>query len=43
MPQAASRDDLQARAPSIARFAGERGVGTSPRLHVERWGGRRGV
>ncbi|HEX7669085.1 MAG TPA: 7-carboxy-7-deazaguanine synthase QueE [Polyangiaceae bacterium] len=43
MPQAASRDELTARTPLIARFAGERGVGTSPRLHVERWGGRRGV
>jgi 7-carboxy-7-deazaguanine synthase len=43
MPQAASREDLAARSPLVARWASERGVGTSPRLHVERWGGRRGV
>lgn len=43
MPQAATQGDLATRAPSVARFASDRGVGTSPRLHVERWGGRRGV
>jgi organic radical activating enzyme len=43
MPQAASREALLARAPVVLRLARERGVGTSPRLHVERWGGRRGV
>lgn len=43
MPQAASREELRARGPSVTRWASERGVGTSPRLHVERWGGRRGV
>jgi 7-carboxy-7-deazaguanine synthase len=43
MPQAASREDLVARTPLLARFADERGFGTSPRLHVERWGGRRGI
>jgi 7-carboxy-7-deazaguanine synthase len=43
MPQAASREALLSRAPVVLRLAGDRGVGTSPRLHVERWGGRRGV
>ena len=43
MPQAASREALLARAPVVLRLARERGVATSPRLHVERWGGRRGV
>jgi organic radical activating enzyme len=43
MPQAATREALLERAPVVLRLARERGVGTSPRLHVERWGGRRGV
>jgi organic radical activating enzyme len=43
MPQAASREALAERAPLIERWAREAGVGVSPRLHVERWGGRRGV
>jgi 7-carboxy-7-deazaguanine synthase len=43
MPQAASREALLERAPVVLRLARDRGVGTSPRLHVERWGGRRGV
>lgn len=43
MPRAASRSELAERAPLVTRLARERGVGTSPRLHVERWGGRRGV
>jgi 7-carboxy-7-deazaguanine synthase len=43
MPQAASREALLERTPVVLRLARERGVGTSPRLHVERWGGRRGV
>jgi organic radical activating enzyme len=43
MPEAASREALLERTPVVLRLARERGVGTSPRLHVERWGGRRGV
>jgi 7-carboxy-7-deazaguanine synthase len=43
MPQAGSKEELAARAPLVERWARSRGVGTSPRLHVERWGGRRGV
>jgi 7-carboxy-7-deazaguanine synthase len=43
MPRAASRAELAERTPLVTRLARERGVGTSPRLHVERWDGRRGV
>jgi organic radical activating enzyme len=43
MPQAASREALLERTPVVLRLAREHGLGTSPRLHVERWGGRRGV
>jgi 7-carboxy-7-deazaguanine synthase len=43
MPQASSPDALASRAKVVLRVATERGLGTSPRLHVERWGGRRGV
>ena len=43
MPQASSREALSERAPVVLRLAGEHGFRASPRLHVERWGGRRGV
>ncbi len=43
MPRAASRAELAERTPLVARLSRERGVGASPRLHVERWDGRRGV
>jgi organic radical activating enzyme len=43
MPQAASREALAERLPVALRLAKEHGFGASPRLHVERWGGRRGV
>jgi organic radical activating enzyme len=43
MPQASSAVDLQQRARLISALALQRGVGTSPRLHVERWNGKRGV
>jgi 7-carboxy-7-deazaguanine synthase len=43
MPCAATREELTERMPIALRLAKEHGVGTSPRLHVERWGGRRGV
>src|SRR5260221_7370677 len=43
MPQASSRTALSERAPLVARLARERGIHPSPRLHIERWDGRRGV
>jgi organic radical activating enzyme len=43
MPQAATRADLAERAPLVALWAKDKRVGVSPRLHVERWDGRRGV
>jgi 7-carboxy-7-deazaguanine synthase len=43
MPQATTRDELRARAPSISREALTRGVRYSTRLHVELWDGQRGV
>lgn len=43
MPQATTRDELRARAPSISGEALTRGVRYSTRLHVELWDGRRGV
>ncbi|HEX4338220.1 MAG TPA: 7-carboxy-7-deazaguanine synthase QueE [Polyangiaceae bacterium] len=43
MPQASTRDALVERTPIVLRLAKERGFATSPRLHVERWSGRRGV
>lgn len=42
MPQARTREELAERAPVIERLARELGVGVSPRLHIERWGGERG-
>jgi organic radical activating enzyme len=43
MPQATSREALAQQMPIVLRLAKEHGFGASPRLHVERWGGRRGV
>jgi organic radical activating enzyme len=43
MPQAARRAELVERAPWVARAAEQRGWRASPRLHIERWDGRRGV
>jgi organic radical activating enzyme len=43
MPQAASRSELLRLTPLVRKLAESRGVGVSPRLHVERWDGRRGV
>ena len=43
MPQASTREALAERSPIVLRLAREHGFGTSPRLHVERWDGRRGV
>jgi len=43
MPQARTRRELALRAPFVENAARARGVGVSPRLHVERWDGRRGT
>lgn len=43
MPQAANRSELAARLPPVRQAAAERGYGVSPRLHIERWDGQRGV
>ena len=43
MPQAAQRSVLERRAPQVQQLARSLGLGYSPRLHIERWGGRRGV
>jgi organic radical activating enzyme len=43
MPQAANRSELVRVTPLVRQLAESRGVGVSPRLHVERWDGRRGV
>lgn len=43
MPEARTREELAARTPFVAAASLARGLGLSPRLHVERWGGRRGV
>jgi organic radical activating enzyme len=42
MPQAATRAELAARGPLVRAAALVRGLGFSPRLHVERWDGARG-
>jgi organic radical activating enzyme len=42
MPEASTRTDLAARSPLVAAAALRRGVGFSPRLHVQLWDGRRG-
>lgn len=43
MPRAATRAELVDRSAEVARLAAHHGFATSPRLHIERWGGRRGV
>ncbi|HVU00228.1 MAG TPA: 7-carboxy-7-deazaguanine synthase QueE [Polyangiaceae bacterium] len=43
MPEAATREALEAREPLVKLWAKTRGYGASPRLHVAKWGGRRGV
>jgi organic radical activating enzyme len=43
MPQASNREELRSRSPQVAEAARARGVRFSPRLHLELWGGRRGV
>jgi organic radical activating enzyme len=43
MPQAATAAELRARLPEVKAWAAEHGYGWSTRLHIELWGGRRGV
>ncbi|MCA9631375.1 MAG: 7-carboxy-7-deazaguanine synthase QueE [Myxococcales bacterium] len=43
MPQATDRESLRARLPVIRDLAARQDVSACTRLHVERWGGRRGV
>lgn len=43
MPEARSRAELSQLAPLVTRESLLRGLRASPRLHVERWDGRRGV
>lgn len=42
MPQAATRAELDARAPGVAALAARHGLAASPRLHLELWDGARG-
>jgi organic radical activating enzyme len=42
MPQGATRRELSERAPFVKAEALRRGLGYSPRLHVEHWDGARG-
>jgi 7-carboxy-7-deazaguanine synthase len=43
MAQASTRADLVAKSRLVSRLAERSAVGISPRLHVEKWEGRRGV
>lgn len=43
MPLASSRDELSLHSPAVERSATRHGFATSPRLHIERWDGKRGV
>lgn len=43
MPEARTRAELAERMPFVKAASLRRGLGVSPRLHVERWDGRRGV
>ncbi|MBK7578769.1 MAG: 7-carboxy-7-deazaguanine synthase QueE [Myxococcales bacterium] len=43
MPEAQTRDELHARSPLVSAASLARGFGFSPRLHIERFGGRRGT
>jgi organic radical activating enzyme len=42
MPEAATLQDHESRAPAVAALSERRGFGFSPRLHVVLWGGERG-
>jgi len=43
MPQAATADELQSRSAVVAELCKQTGLRFGQRLHVELWGGRRGV
>lgn len=43
MPLAADREQLRRSLPVVAGLCDDYGVRLSPRLHIERWNGRRGV
>ncbi|MEZ4372768.1 MAG: 7-carboxy-7-deazaguanine synthase QueE [Polyangiaceae bacterium] len=43
MPQATDRETLKRRLPLVEAIAARQSVGACTRLHVERWGGKRGV
>ncbi len=43
MPEGINRDDIIRNSPAVARFCLKHGYNYSGRLHVELWGGRRGV
>jgi hypothetical protein len=43
MPEARNRHELSRLTPLVTRESLLRGLSSSPRLHVERWDGRRGV
>ncbi|HKY34562.1 MAG TPA: 7-carboxy-7-deazaguanine synthase QueE [Polyangiaceae bacterium] len=43
MPEAATSEELRARAPIVAAWSQELGLRYSDRLHVALWGGRRGT
>ncbi len=43
MPQASDREALRARLPIVNDIAARQHVQSCSRLHIERWGGRRGV
>lgn len=43
MPLASTREPLRALTPLVQAWALSRGVTATPRLHVEKWDGRRGV
>ena len=43
MPEAADRETLRRRSPDVAAACRDLGYRFSPRLHIELWGGRRGI
>ncbi len=43
MPQAQTQAELAEASPLVHAAALQRGLGVSPRLHIERWNGRRGI
>ncbi|HMJ12544.1 MAG TPA: radical SAM protein [Polyangiaceae bacterium] len=43
MPQATTSSELRDRLPEVSNWAAQRGYGVSTRLHIELWGGRRGI